>query len=116
MNRYNGLKHQVLALFASTQGEWLESNEAAERLDFFPARSAWTYFKRLWSFGLLERRSSGRGTLEYRISELGRAASMVTFTGKLTGALRRSSRVRGPTFLVSGLLDLTGGREDALSY
>lgn len=45
-----------------------------------------------------------------------RAASMVTFTGKLTAALRRSSRVRGPTFLVSGLLDLTGGREDALSY
>ena len=36
-----------------------------------PARSAWTYFKRLWSFGLLERRSRGRGTQEYRISELG---------------------------------------------
>jgi hypothetical protein len=45
----------------------------AEKLDFFSARSAWTYFKRLWSFGLLERRSRGRGTLEYRISELGRS-------------------------------------------
>ena len=28
---------------------------------------------RLWSFGLLERRSRGRGTLQYRISEAGRA-------------------------------------------
>jgi hypothetical protein len=73
MNRYNELKLQVLSLFAATQGEWLGPNEAAEKLDFFPARSAWTYFKRLWSFGLLERRSRGRGTLEYRISELGRS-------------------------------------------
>ena len=72
MNRYNELKLQVLALFASTQGEWLGPNEAAEKLDFFPARSAWTYFKRLWKFGLLERRSRGRGTLEYKISDLGR--------------------------------------------
>jgi hypothetical protein len=52
MNRYNELKLQVLTLFASTQDEWLGPNEAAEKLDFFPARSAWTYFKRLWSFGL----------------------------------------------------------------
>src|ERR1700732_4924461 len=73
MNRYNELKLQVLSLFAATQGEWLGPNEAAERLDFSPARSAWTYFKRLWSFGLLERRSRGRGTLEYRISEQGRS-------------------------------------------
>jgi len=72
MNRYNELKLQVLTLFASTDG-WLGPNEAAERLDFFPTRSAWTYFKRLWSFGLLERRSQGRGTLECRISELGRS-------------------------------------------
>jgi hypothetical protein len=41
-------------------------------LGYGKARSAWTYFKRLWSFGLLERRSQGRGALEYRISELGR--------------------------------------------
>ena len=71
MNRYNKLKLEVLTLFAATQSEWLGPNEAAKRLDFFPARSAWTYLKRLWSFGLLERRSRGRGTLEYRISELG---------------------------------------------
>jgi hypothetical protein len=73
MNRYNELKLNVLDLFAATQNEWLGPNEAAERLDFSPARSLWTYLKRLWSFGLLERRSRGRGTLEYRISELGRS-------------------------------------------
>jgi IS30 family transposase len=73
MNRYNELKLKVLSLFAATPGEWLSPNEAAEELDFFPARSAWTYFKRLWGFSLLERRSRGRGTLEYRISELGRS-------------------------------------------
>jgi hypothetical protein len=71
MNRYNELKKKVLSLFAATPGEWLGPNEAAEKLDFFPARSAWSYFKRLWRFGLLERRWSGRGTLEYRITELG---------------------------------------------
>jgi|SRR5215470_15815153 len=72
MNRYNELKLQVLSLFASTE-EWLGPNEAATRLNFRPTRSAWTYFKRLWNFGLLERRSRGRGTLEYRISDAGRA-------------------------------------------
>ena len=73
MNRYNRLKLQLLSLFDATEGTWLKPNEAAEKLDFFPARSAWTYFKRLWAFGLLERRSQGRGALEYRISELGRS-------------------------------------------
>jgi hypothetical protein len=72
MNRYNELKLQVLSLFAATQSEWLVPNEAAEKLNFSPARSAWTYFKRLWRFGLLERRSQGRGTLDYQISELGK--------------------------------------------
>ena len=73
MNRYNELKLQVLSLFASTGSDWLGPNEAAARLNFFPARSAWTYFKRLWGFGLLERRLRGRGTLEYRISDLRRS-------------------------------------------
>lgn len=73
MNRYNELKLEVLSLFAATHSQWLAPDEAAEKLDFFPARSAWTYFKRLWSFGLLERRSRGQGTLEYRITDLGRS-------------------------------------------
>ena len=46
--------------------------EATERLGSRPARSAWTHFRRLWRFGLLERRFLGRGTLEYRITDLGR--------------------------------------------
>jgi DNA-binding IclR family transcriptional regulator len=71
MNRYNELKLQVLSLFAATHGEWLGPGEAAERLNFLPPRSAWSYLKRLWQFGLLERRSLGRGTLEYRISDTG---------------------------------------------
>jgi DNA-binding IclR family transcriptional regulator len=70
VNRYNELKLRVLSLFASDR-QWLEPGEAARRLDFRPARAAWTYFGRLWRFGLLERRSSGRGTLQYRISETG---------------------------------------------
>jgi len=61
MNRYNELKLQVLALFASTQGEWLGPNEAAEKLDFFPARSAWTYFKRLWSLWFARKAFPGPG-------------------------------------------------------
>jgi DNA-binding IclR family transcriptional regulator len=73
MNRYNKLKLRVLSLFASSGGGWLRPSEAAERLNFLPPRSAWTYFKRLWRFGLLERRSKGKGTLEYRISEVGLA-------------------------------------------
>lgn len=73
MNRYNKLKLRVLSLFASAGDAWLGPCEAAERLNFRPSRSAWSCFKRLWRFGLLERRSSGRETLEYRISEQGAA-------------------------------------------
>jgi len=71
VNRYNELKLRALALFAS--GQWLTPDQVAQQLNFFPQRSAWTYFKRLWSFGLLERRYSGKGTLAYRISEGGLA-------------------------------------------
>jgi hypothetical protein len=83
INRYNELKLQVLAFFASTQGEWLGPLEAAEMLGFFPARSAWTYFKRLWSFGLLERRSGGRGTLQRRIRSGQGAAALVAPSEKV---------------------------------
>jgi hypothetical protein len=73
MNRYNKLKLQTLSVFARADGEWLTPSAVAETLDFLPRRSAWTYFKRLWRFGLLERRFSGKGTLEYKISEGGAA-------------------------------------------
>lgn len=71
MNRYNELKLRALSVFAG--GEWLTPDQVAQRLNFSPERSAWTYFKRLWRFGLLERSFIGRGTLKYRISEGGLA-------------------------------------------
>jgi hypothetical protein len=71
MDRYNKLRRRTLSLFAD--GAWLRPSEVAVWLNFYPPRSAWTYFKRLWRFGLLERRSVGKGTLEYRISEEGLA-------------------------------------------
>ena len=73
MNRYNKLKLEALSAFARANGEWLKPDLVAERLDFEPRRSAWTYLKRLWRFDLLERRSWGKGTLEYRISQDGMA-------------------------------------------
>lgn len=51
MNRYNKLKLQALSAFAHANGDWLKPDFVAERLDFTPRRSAWTYFKRLWRFG-----------------------------------------------------------------
>jgi hypothetical protein len=69
MDRYNQLKHRVLSALSS--GEWVRPVDVARRINFFPSRSAWTYLKRLWSFGLLERRTFGKGTLHYRISEGG---------------------------------------------
>lgn len=69
MNRYNELKLRALSLFAG--GEWLTPDQVAQQLNFFPSRSVWTYLKRLWGFGLLERRYLGKGTLVYRISDAG---------------------------------------------
>jgi len=71
MYRYNKLKLEALSAFARANGEWLKPDVVADRLDFEPRRSAWTYLKRLWRFGLLERHSRDGGTLKYRISEEG---------------------------------------------
>ena len=71
MDRYNRLKRQTLAVFA--RANWMRPDEVAEELNFFPQRSVWTYLKRLWGFGLLDRRSIGEGTLEYRINDAGLA-------------------------------------------
>jgi hypothetical protein len=73
MDRYNKLKQKTLVFFSEAGGEWLKPYEVARGIDFRPRRSAWTYFKRLWRFGLLDRSYSGRGTLMYRISEAGAA-------------------------------------------
>jgi hypothetical protein len=73
MNRYNKLKIRTLKVFAFAPGAWFRPGEVAERLSFVPRRAVWSYLKRLWRFGLLERRSSGKGTLKYRISDGGAA-------------------------------------------
>jgi hypothetical protein len=67
MSRTNKLTLRALSLADSAVGTWIKPSEFATRLNFWPRRSAWTYFKRLWRYGLLERRSSGRGTLEYKM-------------------------------------------------
>ncbi len=71
MNRYNKLKIRALEVFAFAPVAWFKPSEVAERLDFVPRRAAWTYLKRLWKFGLLERHTSGPGTLRYKLSEGG---------------------------------------------
>jgi DNA-binding IclR family transcriptional regulator len=73
MNRYNKLKIRTLNVFGFAPGTWFRPGEVAERLDFVPQRAVWTYLKRLWRFGLLERRSTGTGTLKYKLSEAGAA-------------------------------------------
>jgi len=72
MNRYIKLKFKALSVFERANSEWLSPSVAAERLDFTPRRSAWTYFKRLWRLGLLEKRLAGKGTLQYKISLAGK--------------------------------------------
>src|SRR5205807_4757044 len=55
------------------------------------------YFNRLWRFGLLERRSTGRGTLEYRISGQG-----VTRLRIRRGWSLFRVRIRIPDFALTG--------------
>jgi hypothetical protein len=71
MIRYNKLKIRALKVFASAPGAWFGPGEVAERLEFEPPRAVWTYLKRLWSFGLLERCHDNRGLLRYRINQKG---------------------------------------------
>ncbi len=73
MNRYNKLKIRTLKVFAFAPEAWFSPTEVAERLDFIPKRAVWTYLKRLWKFGLLERHTLGTGTLKYKLSEGGQA-------------------------------------------
>jgi hypothetical protein len=84
MNRYNKLKLRVLSLFASAGDAWLGPGEAAERLNFLPSRSAWSYFKRLWRFGLLEKRYPGQGNPSLQDQRARRgSASVVAFARRL---------------------------------
>jgi hypothetical protein len=71
MNHYNTLKIRTLNVLAFAPGAWFRPGEVADRLNFVPRRAAWSYLKRLWGLGLLQRRSFGVGTLKYKISERG---------------------------------------------
>jgi DNA-binding IclR family transcriptional regulator len=73
MNKYNKLKQKTLAVFADKDGDWIRPHEIANSVNFRPRRTAWTYLKRLRRFGLLEERSYGKGTLQYRITRAGTA-------------------------------------------
>jgi len=73
VNRYNKLKIRALEVFAFAPGAWFTPLEVAERLSFRPTRAVWSYLKRLWNLRLLERRSFGRGTLKYKISQRGQS-------------------------------------------
>jgi hypothetical protein len=73
MDSYDNLKKRTLSALADAGDQWLSPREIGERIDFRPRRSTWTYLNRLRRFGPLERRSSGKGTLQYRISRTGLA-------------------------------------------
>jgi hypothetical protein len=84
MSGYNKLKQQTLAAFADNGGDWVRPHEIANKVSFQPRRTAWTYLKRLRRFGLLEYRSFGKGTLQYRITKAGTARLEWIRSGKGT--------------------------------
>ena len=66
-------KVEVLAIF-DRAGGFLTPDQVRAQLHPSPdRRSAYSYLLRLASQGLLERRSTGRGTLAYRLNDRGRA-------------------------------------------
>jgi hypothetical protein len=73
MDGYNELKIKTLSAFADCGNDWVRPMEIARRLDFRHLRSAWSYLSHLQRLGLLKRRSFGKGTLRYRISQKGEA-------------------------------------------
>ncbi len=65
-------KEEVLSIFYRV-GVFLTPDEAQRHLRPQPdRRSFYSYLRRLNRQGLLERRSAGRGSLAYRISDRGR--------------------------------------------
>lgn len=68
---FGPLLARVTDVSAFASGAWFRHSEVAERLNFVPRRATWTYLKRLWRFGLLERHTSGAGTLKYKLSKAG---------------------------------------------
>jgi hypothetical protein len=69
--RYNKLKKRALEIFEG-HGGWLSPPEWAVLAGFYPTRAAYSYLLRLYRFGLLDRKFSGRGSTRYGLSERGR--------------------------------------------
>src|ERR1700730_185471 len=66
-------KAEILTIF-NRSGAFLSPDEARANLRPSPnRRSFYSYLLRLASQGLLERRSAGRGSLAYRLTDRGRA-------------------------------------------
>jgi hypothetical protein len=70
-SRYNKLKKHTLEIF-ERHGGWLTPPEWAVLAGFYPVRAAYSYLKRLYSFGLLERKEDIGACVLYRLSERGR--------------------------------------------
>jgi len=68
-SRYNARKRQALEIFQNRG--WLNPPAWAVLAGFWPARAAYSYFLRLYRWGLLERRRDARGLLLYRLSAKG---------------------------------------------
>ena len=111
MDRYSKLKVRTLKVFAFAPGTWFTPREVGESLNFIPKRAVWTYLKRLWKFGLLERDTSETGTLKYKLSEGGAArfAGCRGFECPVTGAPKCGARKK------QGYSGRDGGEERYIS-
>jgi len=69
--KFNSLKKRTLQVF-DRAGGWLDVQAFAARAGFYPMRAAYSYVRRLWRYGLLDRARDARGRLVYRISGRGR--------------------------------------------
>lgn len=68
--KYNSLKRRALAAFEGRG--WLRPSRWALLARFCPSRAAYSYLRRLYTFGLLNRRRDRAGRLVYRLSDRGR--------------------------------------------
>jgi len=68
--KFNSLKKRTLQVF-DRAGGWLDVQAFAARGGFYPMRAAYSYLRRLWRYGLLDRARDRRGRLVYRLSRRG---------------------------------------------
>lgn len=68
--QFNSLKIRALAAFQDRG--WIDPPTLAAITGLYPSRAAYSYAKRLWAFGLLQRRKDARGLLVYSLSPKGK--------------------------------------------